>query len=237
MSRKHAGAVREMTGKSEWSYYPWQMPSGPLVDSPVPLRCEDLLGIEKSSVNEATAQGMVYYADMSYLCCRILMISSRAVHPAALYMAGQTIEKYLKAIIIDRRRRPPDQDGVLRRWGRDSHDLTKLARRAGTPFNLDQEFLKLCELLTQFNIAGRYPDNELANWTFGLNLVAFLDAFVARCREELHMPSHTPNLIAALLMQNCGGNPVMEAAIRALRDQNWHLNELVDPRAFRQVRG
>jgi len=214
-----------MPRKPKWSYYPWTIPGSPPVNAPVALKCEDLVLTHPSNIRRwSRLQGMIQYADMSYLSCRILMISSRAVHPVALYMAGQTIEKYLKAVLLTRQQRVPRV-----------HKLTKLAELAGAPF-ASQEFVKMCQHLERFDIAGRYDDHPLGGWQYSLNLLAFLDAFVTRCRRIVQMPSNTPNMVANLQRQDSGENPVMAAAVRALQDNNWHLNELVDPPDFRRVR-
>ena len=207
-----------MSRKPDWTYYPWALPGGPPVTAPVALNWHDLVITQPSNARPTpTLQGMMQYADMSYLSCRILMLSSTAVHPVALYMAGQTIEKYLKAVLLTRQPHVPR-----------THKLTKLAAQAGAPF-ANQEFLQMCQHLEIFDIAGRYDDHALAGWKYSLNLLAFLDAFVARCREILQVPSHTPNLVEELQTQHSGDNPVMAAAVVALRDNNRHLHQLLHP--------
>lgn len=202
----------------KWSYYPWSVPGAPPVHSPVALKCEDLIITQPAkSPRVPELQGMIRYADMSYLSCRILMISSEVVHPVALYMAGQTIEKYLKAVLLTQKKP----------IGR-HHNLTKLAGQAGAPF-ASQEFVKVCEHLKGFDIAGRYHDHALGPWQHSLNLLALLDAFVIRCRQIVQMPSDTPNVIGQLQTQDSGDNPVMAAAVIALREHNRHLHELVHP--------
>jgi hypothetical protein len=214
-----------MPRKPKWSYYPWTVRGGPPVEAPVALKCEKLIITRPAkSARVPKLQGMIQYADMSYLSCRILMISSTVVHPVALYMAGQTIEKYLKAVLLAQQKPMPR-----------THKLTELAGQAGVPFT-SQEFVKLCQHLERFDIAGRYDDHALAGWIYSLDLLAFLDGFVVRCREIVQMPSDTPNRVANLQGQDSGDNPVMAAAVTALRDKNRHLDELVDPPHFRRVR-
>jgi hypothetical protein len=198
-----------------WSYYRWQLPADPPVDAPVALRHKDLLITAPSTPPKVTSQGLMIHADISYLSCRILMLSSQAVHPAALYTAGQTIEKYLKAVLLE------SGKGIRRH-----HGLVQLAKEAGKPFD-DDEFLELCRHLEAFNVAGRYPDHALHAWRYSLNLLAFLDAFVVICRQIAQMPSGAPNVIAELGQQDCADNPVMAAAVIALQDQNRHLSELI----------
>jgi len=208
-----------MPRKPKWSYYPWSVSGEPLADSPVALKCEDLVSTQPAkSPRVPKLQGMIRYADMSYLSCRILMLSSTVVHPVALYMAGQTIEKYLKAVLL------AQQKPI-----RTHHNLTQLAGQAGAPF-ASQEFVKVCQHLKAFNIAGRYDDHALGPSRHSLNLLAFLDAFVVCCRQIVQMPSDTPNLVEELQTQDSGDNRVMAAAVIALRDHNRHLHQLLHPR-------
>jgi len=206
--------IAAMEVQMTWPYYPWRLPGDPPVDSPIRLRHKNVLITAPSDPGALTSLDMIVHADISYLSCRILMLSSRVVHPAALYMAGQTIEKYLKAILLASGRDAPRH-----------HRLVKLANCVGAPFD-DEEFLELCRHLEPFNVAGRYPDHPLYAWRYSLNLLAFLDAFVVKCRQIAQMPPDASNVIAQLGRQDCGDNPVMAAAVIALQDQNRHLLEL-----------
>ena len=214
-----------MPRKPKWTYYPWAPSGKPLPKEPVHLKFQELLETHPSQIKgkakSGKLEGMIEYADISYLSCRILMLSSIAVHPAALYMAGQTIEKYLKAVLLKRKPELPLSE--LR-----THKLTKLAGQVGGPF-ADREFVQLCEHIEKFDIAGRYFDHALEGWGYSLNLLAFLDAFVVRCREITGMPLDTPNRVTNLLDQKTGQNQVMAAALQAVSDNNRHLDELRNP--------
>lgn len=214
------------TQETRWTYYPW------LTSVPVPLKFADLLETQPSSIERGDwLPDFIHYAEMSYLACRILMIASTTVHPTALYMASQTMEKYMKALLLR-----TGQKEVPR-----THNLTNLARRVhGALTNrsvdrsiadlfADQEFLKLCEHLKKFDIAGRYPPEGLAGWRYSLNLLSFLDEFVVRCRGLIGIARNTPNTVGALLTQDTANNTVMAAAVTAVRDNNHHLDALLNP--------
>jgi HEPN domain-containing protein len=215
-----------MTQEARWTYYPWQ------TSAAVQLKFDDLVITQPSSLERGDwLPDFIVYADMSYLACRILMISSITVHPAALYMASQTIEKYMKALLLS-----VGQTEVPR-----THNLTTLASRVCSAIansGADQaigdlfsegEFLKLCEQLKKFDIAGRYPPQGLAGWRYSLNLLTFLDEFVARCRALIGIAHNTPNTIANLLTQETADNLVMAAAVAAVRDNNHHVDVLLSP--------
>ncbi len=76
-----------MAQEEHWTYYPWKESAS------VSLKFADLVETQPSPPSDVDQlPDFVAYADMSYLACRILMISSTKVHPPALYMASQTIE-------------------------------------------------------------------------------------------------------------------------------------------------
>ena len=135
-------------------------------------------------------------------------------------MAAQTIEKYLKAILLDRGRN----------IGGHRHDIVALCKAVGDPFT-DVEFLAVCDSLSPFEIAGRYDDgHELENWEYSANLLSLLDVFAVRCRALIGtQPERYRNNAAALLMQSSKGNAVMPAAEIALKDNNEMLVYLVQP--------
>lgn len=205
-----------------WTYYRWPE------SEPVRLVANDILQTTPGSKAGEPLHHLIRYADMSYLSCRILMISSEEVHPPALYMAGQTVEKYLKALL--------QKFAGTYRW---RHPLTELAEEvhgvltdkgskdAGL-FN-DPEFVALCEQLQEFDIAGRYQPERIASWHYYLNILGFLDAFVVKCREIIGVNLDSTNVVRDLLLQDTTTNEVMAAAVRAVRDRNRHVEALLNP--------
>ncbi len=164
--------------------------------------------------------GMLWHAEVSYMACRILFLASEEVHPAALYMAAQTIEKYLKAVLVSR--------GEQTRGH--GHDLVALVEAAGGDF-IDTNFRGVCESLNDFEVAGRYADgHDLAAWHYGLDLLSLLDVFAVRCRALIApLPQGYVNHIAKLLAQDSTENEVMRAAELAVKDNNHMLGYLVAP--------
>jgi HEPN domain-containing protein len=139
-------------------------------------------------------------------------------HPEALYCAAQTIEKYLKAILVARTGNPHRDQ---------RHDLVKLAHAvaAQAPEFAAQEFIGLCKQLQPFAIAGRYPDSNYAEWSFSLELLTFLDGFVAHCRHLIDLPPDLPDALNWMLRDELrlfASNEVMRAARVAVTDNN-HL--------------
>jgi HEPN domain-containing protein len=198
----------------QWTHYPWEDPS--LSPAAKPLVANDIFQSQVAPrKHPATVEGLVDYADSAYLSCRILMISSTLVHNEALYCAAQTFEKYMKAILLQRNQN-------IRPY---KHDLVKLANALGDEFS-DPEFLQVCERLSPFEEAGRYPDHLVDRWSYPIEFLAFLDSFVAHCRDLLRLPAGTRTAIASLLAQDPQGNPVMRAAITAIRDKNHFLSQL-----------
>lgn len=164
--------------------------------------------------------GMLWHAEVSYMACRILFLASEEVHPTALYMAAQTIEKYLKAILIARGE-PQQARG---------HDLVGLCDAIGGEF-IDAEFRATCESLTDFEVAGRYADgHDLEAWRYGLDLLSLLDVFAVRCRSLMEpAPEGYVNRVARLLQQDSTNNEVMRAAETGVKDHNHVLERLLNP--------
>jgi hypothetical protein len=207
-----------------WTYYPW------LSAIPRHLRFDELLETQPSSSKRGDwLPDFIQYADMSYLACRILMISSTTVHPAALYMAGQTIEKYMKAVLLRLGQKVPHTHNLTRLAGKVCHALADAGNGEGASMFADAEFLNLCEHLARFDIAGRYQPEGIAGWRYSLNLLSFLDEFVVRCRGMIGIASNTSNIVGALLQQNTKDNTVMAAAVTAVRDNNRHIDALMNP--------
>lgn len=214
-----------MTQEIRWTYYPWTDPAS------VQLRFADLIETQPPLLTyKDRLPDFVQYADMSYLACRILMISSITVHPAALYMASQTIEMYMKVLLLKLREEIPR-----------THRLTRIATQVYdalakssvdpsiTSLFANEEFLKLCTHLQKFAVGGRYPPKDMAGWRYTLNLLAFLDEFVVQCRALIGISRNTPNIVASLLGQETSSNSVMEAAVTAVRDNNHHVDVLLNP--------
>lgn len=181
-----------------------------------PLRREEIIPqITRGSRQAPTVLGMLKHAEISYLACRILFLASKHVHPAALYMAAQAIEKHLKAVLLARGKRYTT-----------SHDIVGLARLAGGEF-LDPEFTAVCEDLRDFQVAGRYDDgHDLETWTYSIDLLALLDVFAYRCRALIPRTEGYRNAVAALLNETEDENEVMRAAKVAVRDCNVLLEYL-----------
>jgi HEPN domain len=179
---------------------------------------DEILTAENAPQETVTTDGYIQYGDIAYLSCRILMLASMAVHPEALYCASQTIEKYMKAILISR------AESVRGR----GHDLVRLSRALQGEF-LDSQFVLICERLAPFEEAGRYPDNTVPAWEYDLSLLTFLDGFVVHARAAAGMSPGCINLVKYLLTQDASGNPVLAAAVQAVREQNRHIAELLTP--------
>jgi HEPN domain-containing protein len=214
-----------MDDGNEWSYIPW------LSSERIALRFSELLETQPAQVTFGNKlPDFIRYAEMSYLACRILMISSMAVHPPALYMAGQTVEKYLKALLLKLHQDPPKTHNLRKLAGRVHASLLEfpVVQQAAGRFD-DIEFLRLCDHLGHFDNAGRYPPEKIGRWRYSLNLLAFLDEFVVRCRELIGVSRNTPNVVAELLEQEPNDNLVMAAAITAVRDNNHRVEELLTP--------
>jgi HEPN domain-containing protein len=171
--------------------------------------------------HEPTVPDLVAYADVSYLAARILLLSSEAVHHEALYCVGQTTEKYLKAVWLVMAGSPAPA----------GHDLSLLALQLAETYSElpefgDSELIKLCEHLQPFEEAGRYPDHRLDAWEFNPELLTFLDGFVGHCRTLIiRLRGPLPfDYVEALLGQPVGTNPVMAAAVTAVRDNHRYLH-------------
>jgi hypothetical protein len=191
-----------------------------------PLDATYLAGLERTERSAPSVVGMVAYGDIAWVACRVLMLSSRYTHPEALYCAGQTIEKYLKALLLARGQPITETRG---RREFPTHDLPLLASRLGGEF-ADPEFLQLCRTLQPFEIAGRYPDHDLDRWEHDLALLTFLDGFVARCRALIDpgLPA-LPEIVPAMFAER-PGNPAMRGAQEAVADNNGLLPAPSRPR-------
>jgi excisionase family DNA binding protein len=228
----------------QWGYRPWAGPNAgniqPLLADEIldrRLLDEDLPGSKKSPT--FTVAGMVLYAEQAYLACRILMLANRALHLEALYCAGQAVEKYMKAIRardamdaavaagtrtdldpLDKSIYDPEKDG---------HRLCVIAEKLAPTYGefAQTEFLKVCERLDSFEVAGRYPDHKVKTHWHALNLLTFLDEFVVHCRELLGLIPMSHDFIRDLL--NIGGpvNVVQLAAARAILERNERVRELM----------
>lgn len=71
-------------------------------------------------------------------------------YPYALFFGHLTIEKLLKALIVIKIDEPPPL----------THRLTYLGQKAGV--SLTSEDMELLEIITDFNIEVRYPDEKFA---------------------------------------------------------------------------
>ncbi|MBK7782031.1 MAG: HEPN domain-containing protein [Ardenticatenia bacterium] len=200
-----------------WTYVPWQA-SEPV--QPRPLDPDVLLHVFPRPKPNPSAADWAFFADVSYLSCRILMLSSQATHFEALYCAGQTIEKYMKAIWRHRA-------GAT---ARTNHALVVLAELLALTYPdldefADSSFLETCRRLEPFDVGGRYPDTTLGGRAHSLELLTFLDGFVAHCRDLLGLDPAAPiNLVASVLGQ--GGHSIMLAASEAVREENHYLDAL-----------
>lgn len=201
---------------SPWVYHPWQPKPWDKSDG-LPLKADQVLEItSQGSSTQPDVEHWVIYADQAYLACRILMLSSRHIHYEALYCAQQTLEKYMKAILCKEQR--------LGRVGHDLNELAHLVGQAHQEFN-DQEFLKVCQKLTQFEEAGRYPDSDVDIHEHDLSLLTFLDFFVTHCRDILSFNQGLWNTIAEYW--NEPQNRTMQAVRQTLEDNNRYLGQLL----------
>ena len=204
---------------SAWVYHPWQGGSGPWdSDDGLPLRGNTLLPTPHPERAPTVAAALMLYGDQAYLACRILALSGPALHPEALLSAARAIEHYLKAVLLATRGERPTR----------THDLARLARRLGGEF-ADPEFLALCRRLSRVAAVGRHPDRVLTAWGAPLELLTFLDGFVAHCRRRAGRSPMAFNVIGELLRQETHGDPLLAAAIEAVRRNNRYLAELADP--------
>lgn len=204
---------------AEWVYHDWI--SGELRK----LVAEDLLRVRKASAKgEATVEGFWRHADVSYIACRILFLTSEATHRAALYMAAQTVEKYLKAILLASKRLSGQETRRKR------HKLKELAEKAGRPF--EGEFRNFCEILEPFEVAGRYDDgHDYTGWEYSINVLSLLDWFVAVSRNVLtNLGLSRPaeqGPVWQILLQDSAGNPFMSAGSEAVRHRNRALRDIL----------
>jgi HEPN domain-containing protein len=198
----------------------WQSPPG----VGTPRTTDEVRALRKAQhterKHEPKVPDLVAYADVSYLAARILLLSSEAVHHEALYCVGKTIEKYLKAVWLAKAGSP----------AKTGHDLSLLALQLAETYSElpefgDPELIKLCEHLQPFEEAGRYPDHRLDAWEFTPELLTFLDGFVGHCRTLIiQLQGPLPfDYVEALLGQPVGTNPVMTAAVTAVRDNHRTL--------------
>ena len=221
----------------QWEYRPWRRASKQA------LKADDILDATLASRNKPSKHGFIRYADQAYVAARIVALADHDVHLASLYFMGQAIELYFKALLLERL----DADRWDRAFGRKpanapalpapvlkTHDLVKLARDVGQdhPEFLDPEFLVLCERLTAFQEAGRYPDHIIKQWSDDLSRVTFLDAFVAHCREimDIHATEGGADLMRNLFTFVPPSRPAEAAqqlgVIELLAEENDHLPAL-----------
>lgn len=206
--------------KSNWRIHEWK--AGRTKE----LRASDILRPARGEEPAPSVAGMLNHAENSYLACRVLFLGSQVLHPPALYMAAQTIEKFLKAILLFRGEEP----GL-------THNIAALARSAGDPFD-DREFVAVCEDLGPFEVAGRYDDgHDYVAWRYSLDLLSLLDVFVVQARWQINtVPDGYENRAARLLSEQSGNNVVIQAAQEALRDGNAMLDAIVRGPADRRPR-
>jgi hypothetical protein len=91
------------------------------------------------------------------------------------------------------------------------------ARTFGTPLDLARNSLRIG------------PTRTLTAWGTSLEQLTGLDGFVVRCRRRADRPATAFNVVGELLRQETHGDPVLAAAIEAVRRNNRHLEELADP--------
>lgn len=222
---------------SEWHFYRWRTEGKAALDQiQLPLQVEKLLitnpiGLTpdgKPERNPLSVEGLIYYGDTAYLAARILMLAGESVHPESLYCVAQTIEKYMKAILLSKL--GENRYRLVRRSFGNGHQLARIAKSVVTECGLgefgDSEFLRLCQTLEPFEEAGRYPDHQFKGWGYTLDLLTFLDGFIVHSRKHVIVPAGTVNVLNQFKRQNIGGNPVMLAALKAYRDNNRELTWL-----------
>lgn len=71
-------------------------------------------------------------------------------YPYALFLGHLTIEKILKAVCVSKSNQPPPF----------THRLTHLAEKAG--LKLSTEMTERLEIITDFNLEARYPDEKFS---------------------------------------------------------------------------
>ena len=86
-------------------------------------------------------------SEKDFQVAKSLFISGYYSH--CLFFCHLTIEKFLKAIVVKRTKEYPPY----------THDLRRLAEIANLDLNSKQE--KILEIISTFNIAGRYADTKL----------------------------------------------------------------------------
>ncbi|MGI8551275.1 MAG: HEPN domain-containing protein [Dehalococcoidia bacterium] len=182
------------------------------------LVADEILHLEEAELTHIADIGnLVFYADKAYAACRILMLSSRELHFEALYCAQQTMEKYMKALLLSAGRKVGKHHCLEQFAGEVKEDHPEFG---------DGEYVELCRRIEHFEVAGRYPDHNLDRWEYELELLTFLDEFVFHCRELLRIRSMSPNTLADLLA-GAPENKVMAAAKVALRERNARLESLL----------
>jgi hypothetical protein len=162
------------------------------------------------------------FADSDYVLFRALALAD--LPRQALHHLQQSVEKYLKSIILG-------SGGPL---GRRTHDLVNLQQRAAEscPTLADASFAKFCRLLGPYQEWGHYPEPLFdqvywtPNWNKGrLDGVSEADFVVATLREfsivELGRTSDAAYLLEALAHREVpfdamdGPDEVAQQALRA----------------------
>jgi HEPN domain-containing protein len=90
-------------------------------------------------------------------------------YPYALFFGHLTLEKILKAIIVRKTNEPPPL----------THRLVFLAEKAGIPASAEQ--LELLEIVTDFNLEARYPDERFS--FFQKCTAEFTKDFISKIEE------------------------------------------------------
>lgn len=125
--------------------------------------------------------GFVIFAEQDYIAFRICSFLGFFTYP--LFLMQQSIEKYLKALMILK-------GIVIPTKAYSGHSLTSLIdeiEKSGLVKDallLSNEFRDWCVNLEPFNTAGRYPEEKLSAWVSGNNdNIKLMDDFIFRMRK------------------------------------------------------
>lgn len=99
---------------------------------------------------KASALEWIEYAEHDLLAAKTLLASQKVPFEIVAYHCQQAAEKYLKAVLI--------QNGASVPF---IHDLLKLNRGAQAYIPELRNLEKVCELLTPFGTATRYPGSTM----------------------------------------------------------------------------
>lgn len=120
------------------------------------------------------------FAEQDYIAFRVLTFLGFLTFP--LFLMQQSIEKYLKALMI--------LNGIPIPTIKGGHNLTDLLKKIeksnkiNCPYLINEYFYEYCKNIEPFATAGRYPEEKISAWVFNnYELIYFLDEFIFNMRK------------------------------------------------------